>query len=59
MIDKLAEWKGLPIIVGLILVVLNLVLQFIPGLQVLAQGNILLHLGVVVALGGFLLTEAL
>jgi hypothetical protein len=59
MIDKLAEWKGLPIIIGLFLVVLNLVLQFIPGLQMLAQGNILLHLGIIVALGGFLLTETL
>jgi hypothetical protein len=59
MIDKLAELKGLPIMIGLLLVVLNLVFQFIPGLQILTQGNIMLHLGVIVALGGFLLTEAL
>jgi hypothetical protein len=59
MIDKLAELKGLPIMIGLLLVVLNLVFQFIHGLQILTQGNIMLHLGVIVALGGFLLTEAL
>jgi hypothetical protein len=59
MIDKLAEWKGLPILIGLVLVILNLALQFTPGLGVLAQGNVLLHLGIIVALGGFLLTEAL
>lgn len=44
---------------GIFLVVLNLILQFIPGLGFLATGNLLLHIGVVLALLGVLFMEAL
>ncbi|MGQ9626435.1 MAG: hypothetical protein ACUVV0_05965 [Anaerolineae bacterium] len=51
--------KGLPVMLGIFLVVLNLILQFIPGLGFLATGNLLLHIGVVLALIGVLFMEAL
>ena len=55
----LATRKGLLPIIGLLLVAANAILQFIPGAAVLAHGNLLLHLGVIVAILGFLLAWAL
>lgn len=54
---QIARRRGLPVLLGIGLVILNFVLQFIPGLQVLSTGNLLLHLGVVVGLLGILLGD--
>ena len=63
MMQKLADFlermKGLPILIGILLVVLNFIVQYIPGLAFLDDSNLLLHLGVVVGLLGVLLAEAL
>jgi hypothetical protein len=53
-----ARHKGLPILIGIGLVVLNFLLQF-AGLGWLSTSNVLLHLGVVLGLFGFLLAVAL
>ncbi len=57
--NYLAERKGLLPMLGLVLVVLNLLLQWIPGMEPLAQTNLLLHCGVSLAILGFLLAWAL
>jgi hypothetical protein len=57
--EQLAQRRGLPVLLGVALVILNFVFQFIPGLQVLTTGNLLLHLGVVVGLIGVLLGDIL
>lgn len=57
--DFLEGVKGLPILVGILLVILNFIAQSIPGLAFLSDSNLLLHLGVVVGLLGILLAEAL
>ena len=51
--------KGLPLLIGILLVILNFIVQYIPGLASLGDSNLLLHLGVVVGLLGVLLAEAL
>ncbi|NUM46935.1 MAG: hypothetical protein HUU38_19695 [Anaerolineales bacterium] len=56
--DYLVHRKGLLPILGLILVVSNLVVQFFPN-SWLAETDILLHLGIIVAIIGFLLAWAL
>lgn len=55
----LERMKGLPIIIGIVLIVLNFIVQFIPSLGFLTGNNLLLHLGLVVGLGGMLLAESL
>jgi hypothetical protein len=57
--DYLAHRKGLLPVLGMVLVLINAGLQFIPASGWLAQTNLLLHLGVVVAILGFLLAWAL
>jgi hypothetical protein len=57
--ETLAHFKGVPIIVGLVLVVLSLVGNLFPVLSILAAGDLLLHLGVIIGLGGLLFTETL
>jgi hypothetical protein len=61
--DKLSEFlaarKGLLILVGVLLVFLNLVLQFIAQPGWLISSNLFLHLGVIIALVGLLLAWAL
>ena len=57
--NQLAKRRGLPVLLGIGLVILNYVFQFIPGLRVLTTGNLLLHLGVVVGLLGILLGDIL
>lgn len=57
--DYLARRKGLLPIIGILLVLANAVLQFIPSVGWLAQSNLMLHLGVIVAILGFLLAWAL
>ena len=60
--DFLARVPGLPVVVAIGLVVLNLVFQFLPDWTVvgwLARTNLLLHIGVVLGLLGVLLGDAL
>lgn len=62
LIDDLSEFmahrKGLLPLVGLLMVVISLIFQFFPG-NWLGETDILLHLGVIVAIIGFLLAWAL
>ena len=58
-LDWLAEVKGILPLSGLALVVLSLIAQFIPPLDFLTAGNWLLHLGVIVGLGGLLVADSL
>jgi hypothetical protein len=62
-IDQLSEFlanrKGLLPMLGIFLILCNLVLQFMPGLGWIVQTNLLLHLGIVIALLGFLVAWAL
>jgi len=61
-IDKLSEFfaprKGLLPIIGIALVGLNFALQFIPAGWV-SQTNCFLHLGLIIAIFGFMLARAL
>ena len=57
--DYLAHRKGLLPILGLILVLANAILQFIPGNLWLAETDLFLHLGIILAIVGFLLAWAL
>ena len=57
--DYLARRKGLLPIIGILLVLANAVLQFFPSAGWLAQSNLMLHVGVIVAILGFLLAWAL
>jgi uncharacterized membrane protein SirB2 len=62
-IDTLSEFfaarKGLLIMIGMILVVINGLLQFFPQAGWLATSNLFLHIGILVALIGVLLAWAL
>ena len=55
----LAERRGVPLILGFILVVLNFICQFVPALGWFAEYHVLLHLGVLFAIGGTLLSSVL
>ena len=55
--EQIARRRGLPVLLGIGLVLLNFVFQYIPGLEVLTARNFLLHLGVVVGLLGVLLGD--
>ena len=57
--DFFAHRKGLLLIVGLIFVVINLILQLIPGIGWLASSNIFLHFGIILAIIGILLAWVL
>lgn len=54
----IARYKGLPILIGIALVVLNFILRFF-NLGWVSSSDLLLHLGVVLGLFGFLLAIAL
>lgn len=56
--EFIAHRKGLLPIIGLILVALSLIFQFFPG-SWLGETDILLHVGVILAIVGFLLAWAL
>ncbi len=55
----LAARKGLLPIIGLVLVVVNFILQFFPQAGWVVGSNLFLHIGVIVALLGVLLAWAL
>ena len=57
--DILAQVKGVPVIIGLVLVILSLLGHIIPGLSFLAWDDLLLHLGVIIGLGGLLFADTL
>ncbi|MGD8457939.1 MAG: hypothetical protein PVF83_16300 [Anaerolineales bacterium] len=63
LLDKLSEFlaarKGLLPLIGIILVLVNFIIQFIPGGGILVESNFFLHLGVVIAVIGFLIAKAL
>ncbi len=59
MLDKLALIKGLPVIIGLVLVIISFIAQFVPALAFLTAGQWLLHLGVIIGLGGMLFSDTL
>jgi hypothetical protein len=54
-----AHRKGLLPLFGILLVLINFILQLIPGIGWLAHSNLFLHLGIIVAIFGFLLAWAL
>jgi len=62
-LDKMSEYlahrKGLLPILGIFLIVLNLVLQFIIPGSFLAAANLFLHFGLIVAIFGLMLAWAL
>lgn len=54
-----AHRKGLLPLVGIVLVIVNFILPFLFGLNWVTQSNLFLHLGVIVAIFGFMLAWAL
>jgi hypothetical protein len=57
--ETLAQVKGVPVIIGLVLIILSLVGHIVPVLSFLAWDDLLLHLGLIVGLGGLLFTDTL
>jgi hypothetical protein len=57
--DYLARRKGLLPIVGILFVLSNAIIQFVPGNGWMVESNLLLHIGVVLAILGILLAWAL
>ncbi len=62
-LDNLSEFlskrKGLVPLLGILLVVLNFVLRLIPGLGWFSESDLLLHLGVILGILGFMIAWAL
>jgi len=68
MISKLLDWlseflahrKGLLPLIGLILIIINLIIQFLfPFGHWLPGSNLFLHVGLVIAIFGFMIAWAL
>ena len=63
LLDKLSDFlshrKGLLPIIGIALVLANMILNLITSQGWLAESDLLLHLGVIVAILGFMLSAAL
>ena len=57
--DYFAHRKGLLPLLGILLVVINYILPFLIGLNMVTQSNLFLHLGVIVAIFGIMLAAAL
>jgi hypothetical protein len=58
----LARYPGLPVLLGLVLILINFVFQLLPPWPVIgwmAQVNLCLHLGLVTSLIGLLLIRTL
>lgn len=58
-LDWLADHKGAPVLLGIVLVVANFVVVVFAGEGWAARTNVLLHVGIVVALFGELLAAVL
>ncbi len=56
--ESLAQRKGLLPLLGMLLIILNFIIQFLP-LGWLSESNLLLHLGFLVAIFGLMLAWAL
>jgi hypothetical protein len=54
-----AHRKGLLPLIGILLVIINYILPFIIGLNVITASNLFLHLGVIIAIFGLMLAWAL
>ena len=59
MSEYLARRKGLLPIIGLSLIILNLIIQFIIPGTFLATTNLFLHIGLIVSIFGLMLSWAL
>lgn len=63
LLDRLSEFlahrKGLLPIVGLLMIVINLLIQFIFPASFLATTNLFLHIGLITAIFGLMLAWAL
>ncbi len=63
MIDNASNYfahrKGLLPMVGIVLIAINFILPFLFGLNVVTGSNLFLHLGVIIAIFGFMLAWAL
>jgi len=63
LLDRLSEFlahrKGLLPMLGIVLVITNYILQFFPLDYWLTGANLLLHLGVIIAIFGMMLAWAL
>jgi hypothetical protein len=57
--DYFAHRKGLLPLTGIVLILINALLQFYPGGGLLAETNLLLHLGVIISILGIMLAWAL
>jgi hypothetical protein len=57
--EFLAQRKGLLPFLGILLILINFVLQFFPAAGWLAETDLLLHLGVILAILGILVAWAL
>ena len=59
--DYVSAHRGVPVLIGVLLVVLNYILLIIPDVQLgfVETTNLLLHVGVIVGLIGVLLGDAL
>jgi hypothetical protein len=57
--EFLARRKGLLPLIGIVLIVLNLIFQFVLPPGWLVSSNLLLHLGLVVAILGLMIAWAL
>jgi TRAP-type mannitol/chloroaromatic compound transport system permease small subunit len=57
--DFLAQRKGLLPIIGLLFVIVNAVIQFLPAPTWLISSNLFLHIGIVIAIVGILVAWAL
>lgn len=57
--DFLAKRKGLIPAIGILLVLVNFVLSLIPGLGWFVESDLLLHLGVILGILGFMVAWAL
>jgi hypothetical protein len=54
-----ARRKGLLPLLGIVLVIINYILPFIFGINVITGTNLFLHLGVIIAIFGMMLAWAL
>ena len=59
--DYVSTHRGVPVLIGVLLVVVNYLLLIIPGVQLgfVETTNLFLHLGIIVGLIGVLLGDAL
>ena len=57
--EYLARRKGLLPLIGIVFIMVNLILQFVPVPPWLASSNLLLHIGLIIAILGLMLAWAL